>query len=190
MKVAFTLMFFGMLRQSNIAPATATSFDPSRHTARGDIIPSPPGLVVIAKWTKTIQTMDNVPVLPVPKVPGNPADPVAAYRALLKDCPSRHPNQPLLGYLHQGSRVVVTIAMLSAALRELLIALGLDCTLYSLHSFRRGAATTSYRAGVDVHDIKRHGTWSSDAFWDYVTAPIVAQSPVAAALANSMARPT
>ena len=115
MKAAFTLMFFGMLRQSNIAPATAASFDPTRHTARGDIIPSPPGLVVIAKWTKTIQTMDNVPVLPVPKVPGSPADPVAAYRALLKDFPSRHPNQPLLGYLHQGCRVVVTIAMLSSA---------------------------------------------------------------------------
>ena len=64
--------------------------------------------------------------------------------------------------------------------------LGLDPTLYSLHSFRRGSTTTAYRAGVDALDIKRHGTWASECFWQYITAPIAAQSSMAAALAKSV----
>ena len=35
LKVAFTLTLNGFLRQSNIAPASLTGFDPSRHTTRG-----------------------------------------------------------------------------------------------------------------------------------------------------------
>jgi hypothetical protein len=130
--------------------------------------------------------MDSAPVLPVPEIPGHPTDPIAAYKAVLKDFPTKHPNQPLLGYHYQGTPVTVTVRLLSTALGQMLTALGLDPSLYSLHSFRRGGATAAYQGGVDVLDIKRHGTWSSDAFWKYITAPIVAQSPVAKALAKSV----
>ena len=37
MQVCLTFMFFAMLRQSNLAPTAASTFDPSRHTYRGDI---------------------------------------------------------------------------------------------------------------------------------------------------------
>ena len=65
--------------------------------------------------------------------------------------------------------------------------LGADPALYSLHSLQRGRATTAFRAGVSALDIKRHGNWASDAFWGYITAPVVASSPVALALAHSVA---
>ena len=61
--------------------------------------------------------------------------------------------------------------------------LGIDTGLYSLHSLCRGGATAAYQAGADQLDIKCHGTWLSDAFWGYITAPSVAMLPVASALA-------
>jgi anti-sigma-K factor RskA len=45
----------------------------------------------------------------------------------------------------------------------------------------------SYSEGVDQLDIKRHGNWSSDPFWHYITSPFVASSPVASALAAAVA---
>jgi hypothetical protein len=43
------------LRQSNLAPKTAAAFDIRRNTCRGDVICHPPGLVILLKWTKTLQ---------------------------------------------------------------------------------------------------------------------------------------
>ena len=43
-----------------------------------------------------------------------------------------------------------------------------------------------YRAGIDQIGIKRHGLWTSDAFWTYVTSPCVVESPVVLALASAM----
>ena len=77
--------------------------------------------------------------------------------------------------------------MLATSLCNFLRILGYDTGLYSLHSLRRGGATVAYSQGVDQLDIKRHGSWSSDCFWKYITSPFVAKSPVAAALANAVA---
>ena len=37
LKVCLTFAFFAMLRQSNLAPHSAASFDPSRYMCRGNI---------------------------------------------------------------------------------------------------------------------------------------------------------
>ena len=182
LKVALTFGFFGMLRQSNLAPASQNSFDPSRHTCRGDIRLANPGVVVRMRWSKTLQTMDRSPLLPLPQVSGHPADPVAAYRQLIQSNPTTHPRQPLLSFGAPQGLTIVTVPMLARSLRDLLDILGHDPGLYSLHSLRRGGATTAYTAGVDSLDVKRHGNWASDTFWIYVTSPFVANSPVATAL--------
>ena len=62
--------------------------------------------------------------------------------------------------------------------------IGLDPGKYTWHSFRRGGATASYEAGCDYISIKRHGTWASDCFWQYITAAPAAKSQVAAGLAR------
>jgi hypothetical protein len=186
MKVALTFGYFAMLRQSNLAPPTPAKFDPSRHTCRGDVMAASPGLVLLLRWTKTIQTMDNLPLVPLPHLHQHPADPVAAYHQLLASSPTLHEDQPLLTVQEQGVPVIVTSTTLSQTLKTLLTALDMDPSSYSLHSLRRGGATTAYLAGVDQLHVKRHGTWKSGAFWDYVTSPLVADSPVAAALAASL----
>ena len=53
-------------------------------------------------------------------------------------------------------------------------------TLYSLHSLKRGWGTDGYRQGAQQLELMKHGLWTSDTFWDYVTSTCVQQSPGAA----------
>ena len=48
---------------------------PSHQALRGDILVRPPGLLLIVRWTKTIQSLGSASVLPKPEVKGHPADP-------------------------------------------------------------------------------------------------------------------
>jgi hypothetical protein len=108
-------------------------------------------------------------------------DPVHAYTAMVSALPTRHPSDPLLTL--PGGRPV-TARQLQQALRTLLRALGYPAGEYSMHSFRRGGATTSAQAGTDYLHIQRHGGWRSDAFWGYIASRLNEQSPVATALAS------
>ena len=186
MRVALTFGFFGMLRQSNLAPYTQEQFDPSRHTCRGDVMEAAPGLVSFIKWAKNMQDMERLPLLPIPHLPGQDTDPVQAYRDLLLDSPTQHPNQPLLTLDTPAGPKAITTTLLSETFQAMIAAMHLDTAMYSLHSLRRGGATAAYMAGVDKLHVKRHGNWSSNAFWGYIAAPVVAKSPVAAALAASV----
>ena len=175
-KVAFLLAFYGFLRQSNLAPHCRNGFNASRHTTRGDILIQAPGLVVLLKWTKTHQATQTPTAIPIPTIPGHALDPVAAYQAMVARVPTWHPSDPL----PRGR--VLTTRQLQTCLHAILSGLGYNVDLYSLHSLRRGGATSSARAGVNYLHIIRHGTWRSTAFWTYIANHIVTDSPVASAL--------
>lgn len=186
MKVALLFAFFGMLRVSNIAPAAPTSVDPSRDTCRGDVLIKPPGLVVVLKWSKCLQTLGATPLIPLPALPGHSMDPLQAYKDLLAASPTTHPTQPLLTYTLNGYKHVLTSPLLNRLLSDMLGSLGFNEQDYSFHSLRRGGASTAYHGGVHIAEVKRHGVWASEAFWQYITAPVVAASPVAQALAHAV----
>ncbi len=189
MRTALMFGLFGMLRQSNLAPPTAADFDSSRHTCRGDVMRAAPGLIIWVKWSKTQQAAGTSSVLPL--LSGHPADPVAAHEALLQASPTTGDDQPLLTYnTTKGSTAIVTIPKLAQALADMLEVLGLPATRYSLHSLRRGGATAAYKEGVTPEAVKRHGHWSSSAFWGYISAPAAANSTVAAALGAAVAATT
>ena len=82
---------------------------------RGDVLLSPPSLLLVIRWTKTVQTVGNAPVIPIPRVQEHPADPTQAYLDLLAASPITHPNQPLLAITSGSNRTVVTILMLVTA---------------------------------------------------------------------------
>ena len=99
---------------------------------------APPRLLLITCWTKSMQTVSKVSVMPIPEVAGHPAYPVAAYRDLLLDSATTSPNQPLLTVTKGGKQAAVNMDILTRALKVMMDALGVDTTLYSLHSVRRG----------------------------------------------------
>ena len=181
MKVAILFGYFAMLRQSNLAPQAVNQFDFTRHTCRGDVILHSPGLVIIAKWSKTNQSFEQLPLIPVPAVPNSPLDPVKAYKDMITAIPSKSINDPLL---MKPSGKPITLSVLRDAFKTMLELRGFDHSLYSLHSLRRTGATMCWQAGVHATDIKRHGTWNSSAFMDYIMSANVSNSPVAIALKN------
>ncbi len=183
-KVALLFGFYGMLRMSNIAPTSIATFDPSRHTCRGDVLIQLPGIVLVIKWSKTLQDMGASQLVPLPHMPGHPMDPLQAYLDLLHSSPTSHPNQALLTRQVNGLPEPFTATFLSHLLKDMLTPLALDPGLYSYHSLRRGGATAAYHAGVSVDDIKRHGGWKSESFWAYISAPAVQANPVAQALSD------
>ena len=69
-------------------------------------------------------------------------------------------------------------------LKNVLTLLGKDPSLITFHSFRRSDATFAFNHNVPLQDIQRHGTWTSDCVWRYVTDSIDAGTQVAATFAS------
>ena len=186
-KVALLLAFCGYLRQSNLAPRQASMFDPTRNTCRGDVLFMKPGLVIIHKWSKSQQTADSASLLPIPAIPRLAIDPVEAYRQMIVAVPTRSANDPLLSLpAPGGGRQTITTGHLRICFRELLLIIGADPALYSLHSLRRGGASTSHQLGVSALDIQKHGKWKSRAFLDYIMDLHPADSRVATTMASAL----
>ena len=184
LKCAILFAYFGFLRQSNLAPPSAKLFDHTRHTCRSDILFHPPGIIIIMKWSKTLQSAASCHLVPIPGIPGHTLCPVQAFQDMVAIIPSAGPNTPLL--MLPGRTGALGLDKLSRAFKVLLSTAGCDTTKYSLHSLRRSGATAAYTAGVDFTHIKRHGTWRSDAFWEYISTESASTSPVATALAKTM----
>ena len=187
MKVCLTFGFLGMLRQSNLAPSSATAFNLIRHSCRGNVILGTSGILLIVCCTKTIQVVGSTPCLLIPSIPDHLADPVGDYKHLLALSTTTSSNQPLLTFNSSSGMVMVTVHMLVQALNVMCQELGVDSSLYSLHSLGRGGASATYRGGAEQMQIKRHELWSLGSFWDYVTSTCVHRPPVACALAGCLA---
>ena len=187
LKFAFLLGFFAFLRQSNLAPRSARSFDKRKHTCREDIIMHPPGLVLLLKWTKTRQHLDAQQMIPLPAIPGHPLCPVRAFQNMISAVPTpADSNGPLL--LHPFWGEILTVGYLRRAFTLLIQTLGLQRSDYSFYSLCRGGVTAAYQAGVDYIHIKRHGTWKSDTCWEYISTAGLSSRSVATKLARSILR--
>ena len=182
LKFAYTLAFFSFVRQSNLAPVSAKLFDETRHTTRGDVTFESPGLVLSLKWTKTHQNPSFPSRIPIPRVTHPTVDPVRAYQRFLRLVPSQSANGPLLIWMGGST---VTASQLQRCLRSIVKQLGYPSDRFSMHSMRRGGASTCAQASIDYMHIQRHGTWSSECFWNYISANMVNTSPVPEALAKA-----
>ena len=60
--------------------------------------------------------------------------------------------------------------------------IGIDSSDYGSHSCRRGGATAAVAANVDIHLVKRHGNWKSDAVYLYVVDSVKARLSVSDAV--------
>ena len=181
LKCAFIFLFMGFLRQSNVAPSHQEKFDINRHTARGDVLYHPPGLILILKWTKTIQGGESA-LIPLPYIHKNILCPVTAFQEMCEKIPGTSMD-PLLILPGQGSgNTQVTTKVLQLAFSDILAQLNVTIP-YTLHSFRSGGASSCFHGGADPSDVKNHGTWKSNTFWKYIQ-PHPATSSVPKTLYN------
>ena len=185
LKAAYLLDFFAFLRRSNLAPNSSTTFDPTTHMRRGDVIFQEPGAVITLRWSKTMQDGTRSHEIPIPSIPNHPLDPVAAIKDMYRQIPTRTSDDP---FLMLPDRSPVTTRLLATALHSILRESGFPANNYSLHSLRRGGATAAFRAGAEVHDIQRHGIWRSSCVWAYIAACGASDSPIATRLERLYAR--
>ena len=61
--------------------------------------------------------------------------------------------------------------MLVTMVKNTLLKAGIDCSRYSGHSFRIGAATTALAKGIPESTIQTLGRWKSDTYKRYVRIP-------------------
>ena len=164
------LAYFGLLRKSNLLPTSAKQFNPSKHPCRGDITKASGGLALHIKASKTIQFGERIHLLPLPYMQGHPLCPVTAITALLCHQPRQlAASSPLLTL--PAGQLLTQPAFLSR-LRALLQACGLPASDYSGHSFRRGAASAMFQAGLPGEVIQIMGDWKSDAYKLYLDIDI------------------
>jgi hypothetical protein len=89
LRCAFLIMFFGFLRQSNVAPRSRADYDPTRHTRRSDVTLTPTGSVISLKWTKTLQKRGRPIRIPLPRIPGSSLCPTQAFVTMCQLIPAR-----------------------------------------------------------------------------------------------------
>lgn len=162
---AVSIMFYTMLRQSNLAPPNKAAFDKSRHLLRRDILLRDEAVIVGVKWSKSLQgpTASSVAA---PAILGSVTCPVTAYRRMTSAVPTTHYDQALLCF---RDRSPMPMSYVNKMWSLALTALGIQGRQYTLHSLRRGAATEAYSGGVaSIDQIKRHGHWTSDAVHAYL----------------------
>ena len=161
-QLAVLLMYLCFLRQSNIAPQSVKSFDPTRHLTAGDLTIEDIGLRVKVKWSKTIQSSADATsvVLPVTRDPV--VCPVRAYDKYLKSAPPPgSQDAPLLRYKDGNA---MTVPHVRKQWARLLSFIGKTPKALSLHSLRRGAAQYTYNTGkAKLNDVMNQGTWRSQS---------------------------
>jgi hypothetical protein len=186
-RFAILLAFFGFLRQSNLAPRTASQFDSARHSRRRDVVFTKQGAFIRLRWTKTLQSAHQPVFVPLPVIDNSPLCPVAAFRDMAASVPVLSSKSPLLLVPSPGGELqVVTIPMLAQTFKDIINSLGLPLHTFSLHSLRRGGATLAFEAGVPVDCIKGHGTWSSQSVYTYICPATNLPSTVPTALAHAV----
>ena len=80
LRVALVFGFLCYLRISNLAPPTAQSFDPARHSSWADVRPCKQGLLLLLlKWTKTLQTKQGVTTIPLAALQDQRICPIATW---------------------------------------------------------------------------------------------------------------
>ena len=64
----YLIVFFSFLHIYNLVPHKIASFSPLEQLTRGDVFFAPPGLHILVKWSKTMQTRDffSVKILKLP----------------------------------------------------------------------------------------------------------------------------
>ena len=129
---------------------------------RGDVLVNEQDMIVLVKWSKTLQATNQRSYIVLPKLKFEKLCPVFNFQQLFHLYPT-HPNAPCFSW----DNVIVSENMLRQHFKNILEILHLDTTVFSFHTFRRSGATLAYNSDISMENIHRHGTWKSHAVNSY-----------------------
>ena len=163
---AALIMFFAMLRCSNVLPLSAPQFDNQRMLCRRDVTFHPDRLMLSIRWSKTIQFAQHTLQLPLPRIPGHILCPVQAMFKALSFASGAAPSSPL--FIATPPDKPLTAPIFLTMVRQALQKHGISGADISCHSFRRGGASWAFQAGVPTDTIRQVGDWQSNAYIKYI----------------------
>lgn len=165
---ACLIMFYGLLRKSNVLVTSESTFDSDKHLRRRDIIIFHWGIALLIRWSKTNQFNSKTIKTPLPRLRSNPLCPVQAIVNALQLSIGANPDGPALVYKLNRKIKALSYDRFIARVRQTLSACNLEGTQFASHSFRRGGATHCYAIGLSAESIKLIGDWSSSCYTRYI----------------------
>lgn len=180
--------FFLMARKSNLVPNSTTSFDPNKQLCNQDVFYNSDYLLVRLKWSKTNQFGKRAFNAPIAALPFSPLCPLRAFLNMKRLVPGGRALDPLFSLSNRGKNAVpFTYPQMQSTLKQCITVLGLDPSAFSSHSFRRGGATTAFRAKVPPELIQLQGDWLSDAYKNYLQFDLKDRAIVSTRMAEFIA---
>lgn len=156
---ACMVMFFGLLRKSNLFGTDSVGFNPDKQLTRDCFRASADqtAMIVTAKWSKTNQTRDHVLNIRLPELSGHPLCPVSAVLTMFRA-------------LGPAAPTTQAFPLTGPAFNRRLRALTSDLAVsgISSHSMRRGGATWALSSGIPGEVVKAWGDWKSVCYLVYL----------------------
>jgi hypothetical protein len=150
----------------------ADSFNTGSHLCVRDFYPKsgkwtdPPGTVtsvtVSIRQSKTNQNRERLHVVALPAIKNNVLCPVEALRRLFMGMGQQHPKAPAFPKVGQGMTAPLVHKEFVDMLHGLLMKIGLEPSMYSGHSVRRGGATPAFKITKDHSLIMYQGDWAGE----------------------------
>ena len=142
---AILIMFFGALRQSEVAPITVKQFNPAIHPTRGDVTLTDTSLSMKIKWAKNMQKNGQFRKINLAACKDPRLCPVKTLQAHYDHTPTASSTDPLI--MHPGSHHPIPVSVIKSVWDAALTVAKADKTAFSLHSLRKAAATEVYMGG-------------------------------------------
>ena len=162
---SYLVAFYCLFRKANTVPKDE-KFDPNCILTRENIgIDRISGFVYIyVGFSKTNQYRKNDRCIPIPK---NEDPSLDLYRHIdhLFSSVEADNNSPAFTY---GKNKFITYREFTTKLKKLLLQVGLEPSLYSGHSFRRGGASFLFSIGGSQLMVQVLGDWSSMVYTRYL----------------------
>ena len=177
--------FFSFFRKSNLFVPSVDQFDPCKYICRTDVEFGPSGAVLSVRWSKTIQFQQHILHIPLPRIMHSPFCPTGALLLCLSRIPNTSSPSPLFCYPTSRGPKPITHIVFHNYLRGCLHKLGIDPSLYSGHSLRRGGASFALQCGLSAELIKLQGDWSSNGYQRYLNPSLAMRQQLADTLGKS-----
>ena len=162
---AALVMFFGLLRKSNLFPVVAGRFDPKKQFTRSDFSEDKDGSIAVhVKFSKTNQFRSRsfeLKYLPCNHI-------LSAVHAIHKAFAAVPLQASAPAFVSSPRGIAMTGAQFTSRFKELVALSGRDPASYASHSFRRGGASWALQCGVPGEVIQLLGDWKSDCYRQYL----------------------
>ena len=190
MRGLYLVLFFSMLRGGNALPVTQAEFNPVRHLCWGRVHSVKEGIVLKVPLTKTIQAGERVHEIPIAPCESAVMCPIAALRDLVKvkGVDKCGPDMSCFTVFKNGSWTNLTKPVAGKFLARQLQSMGLDSSLYGLHSFRFGSLMQGLEGNNTIAFLRLHSDHKSDAIFGYLHMAAEGRFGVAASLARDLLR--